>query len=62
MRRYAQDAGPGSGAWLMPFYYTPNGYGKFSAHFSVLKISNDQGKSWKDHKMTAAVGRCRLSL
>ena len=23
------------GAWLMPFYYTPNGYSKFIEHFSV---------------------------
>ena len=37
---------------MMPFYYTPNGYGKFSAHYSVMKISSDGGKSWKDHAMT----------
>jgi hypothetical protein len=44
-----------NGAWLMPFYYTPDGYSKFAEHFSVMKISKDGGKSWSDHAMTAGL-------
>ena len=44
--------GAGSGAWLMPFYYTPDGYKKFVEHFAVMKISNNKGRTWRDHAMT----------
>mmetsp|Transcript_14993 Transcript_14993/g.25388 ORF Transcript_14993/g.25388 Transcript_14993/m.25388 type:complete len:450 (+) Transcript_14993:226-1575(+) len=41
-----------AGEWLLPMYYTPNGFGDFATHYSVMKSSADQGATWQEAKMT----------
>jgi len=41
-------------AWLMPMYFTPDGYDVFNTHYSAIKRSEDAGKTWSQFDMTAA--------
>mmetsp|Transcript_19130 Transcript_19130/g.36609 ORF Transcript_19130/g.36609 Transcript_19130/m.36609 type:complete len:447 (+) Transcript_19130:316-1656(+) len=38
--------------WLLPMYYTPNGFGDFESHYSVMKWTEDKGHHWEEAKMT----------
>jgi len=41
-----------SGGWLLPMYYTPNGFGDFATHYSVMKRTEDKGSTWQEVEMT----------
>lgn len=43
-----------NGDWLLPMYYTPNGFADMATHYSVMMRTSDQGASWQESRMSQA--------
>ncbi|HEV2275256.1 MAG TPA: sialidase family protein [Acidobacteriaceae bacterium] len=52
------------GAWMLPMYYTPSaGITKGAqSNYSVVKISNDQGKTWRECRIPDSEGLVQPSV
>ncbi|WP_028548309.1 sialidase family protein [Paenibacillus sp. UNC451MF] len=46
-----------NGDWLLPAYYC-----KLDGHYSVVQISSDQGKTWKEYPVQDSVHRVQMSI
>jgi len=43
-----------NGDWLLPMYYTPNGFADMATHYSVMMRTSDQGATWQESRMSQA--------
>ncbi|WP_282935349.1 sialidase family protein [Paenibacillus sp. RC67] len=46
-----------NGDWLLPAYYC-----KLDGHYSVVQISSDQGKTWKEYPVQDSIHRVQMSI
>jgi len=44
--------------WLLPMYYTPDGFLGHETQYSVIKRSADGGRTWQEHVMQGTHGNC----
>jgi len=44
--------------WLLPMYYTPDGFLGHATQYSTVQRSSDGGKSWTEYVMAGTMGRC----
>ncbi|CAN7550652.1 sialidase family protein [Paenibacillus sp. LjRoot56] len=46
-----------NGDWLLPTYYC-----KLDGHYSVVQISSDQGKTWKEYEVQGSTHRVQMNV
>lgn len=50
------------GDWLLPMYYTPNGFADMGTHYSVMMRTSDHGETWQESQMSQVRALIRFGL